>query len=118
MTEYKNKELNEQIIALLKDKKYNTVWSLLKNYGKNINSNTNLRYIIFLDCVKKYDLKKNNNFIAYYLTYLRFIKFNDDTSFYIFSPKNYRIAKKVLNERISPTEESSNYVKDLKDWSI
>lgn len=112
-----NNELNREVLELLKENKIQAAWNLVKNIGKNINSNINLRYLIFLDCVNEYDFKKNNHFIAYYITNLNYKKFNDDTSFLIFS-QNFKVAKKVLNERISPSEKTSNYVKDLKDWNI
>ena len=111
-----NNKLNQEVIELLNKGDTVGAWNLVKHIGKNINSNIDLRFVIFLDCVATYDYKKNNHFIAYYLTNLNYKKF-DDTDFLIFS-QNFRVAKKLLNEKISPSGKSSKYVDDLKNWNV
>lgn len=110
----KKKVENDQaeIILLLKKKKYNHVWELVKFIGYKEEPEVNRRYLIFKKACEDFNPDKNNNFILFFKNYIKYLDFNKDKTFY--TTTNYTFIKQLKNENISPTEDVHPMVEQLK----
>ena len=105
------------IIDALKAKDYAQAWELVKYIGYKTVPNPNERYMLFNDCVLRFNPYENNNFILFYRSQLKFRKFDQHSTFYVTqSPRIIRILK---HEAISPSgdiNKTRNLAAQLKNW--
>lgn len=106
----------EEIIELIKEKKYNKVWGKVKYIGLNQIADITKRRLIFSRAVRNFNPYENNNFILFFKNYLR--RSNDglgNDSFKITT--NNKIIKDLKNEAISPTEGGvKTFIENLKTF--
>lgn len=108
------KATNDQVklIQLLKKKKWNDAWELVKYVGYDDENDITKRYLIFKKACNDFDPAKNNNFIHFYKKYIKYLSFHKDETFVTTS--NYYFIKELKNEHISPSGEESEMVKMLR----
>lgn len=104
------------IIDALRRRDYKYVWEQVKYVGYTTVPNINSRYVIFYDIVEDFDYEKNNNFIYYYKSRLKYYSADELGTFYV--SRNRAIVNRLKQEYISPTECSeSKLTRLLKRWS-
>lgn len=115
MKKVTNDQIN--IINGIVNKQYDKVWHLVKYIGYKDMPEMQKRYIFFYSIVDDFDYEKNNNFILFYKQRLKYIKIDENKTFYITS--NRTIIGKLINESISPEGEllNSPMTREYSHWN-
>lgn len=110
------KETNELVNNYIMNKEYNKAWQYVKEIGILEVPNINERFIIFNRIAAQYDCKLNKSFMAYYKKCLRHAKFDVCSSATL--TDNKRIAKILINRRISPEIDKRRkpIIEELEKW--
>lgn len=104
----------QHIMDALDKGNYDYVWEHVKFVGFKEIPDIYERYSVFCDIVKSFDTEKNNNFIQYYKSYLKYAASNVMNSRII---KSNGVLNQVKTETISPTDcKGKPIVKNTKNW--
>lgn len=104
-----------KIIQALKDKDFLYVWEQIKYVGYADVPDVTERYIIFHKACLDFDPYKNNNFILYYKNYLKFLRFDQNSTFRVTRTRS--TIRKLKRQAISPTKQTSEMVDELSKWN-
>lgn len=106
----------QDIIQAIIDKNDLYVWDRVKYIGYMDVPSINERFIIFNKAIAEFNPAQNNNFIKFYKDYLKFLRFDRNTTFRVTT--NRSIIRKLKEQSISPTKDNhSKIVNELKKWN-
>jgi len=105
-----------EIIKAIKKGNRAYVWDKVKFIGFNDVNDVDTRYLIFNKAFGSFDPYKNNNFILFYKTYLKYERNNrEDDSYFV--TNNRTVINTLKSNFISPSEENQELIKELEQWA-
>lgn len=104
-----------EIIEAIKNNDRAFVWNKVKFIGFGDVKEIDSRYMIFNKAFGSFDPYKNNNFILFYKTYLKYERNNREDSTY-FMTTNRSVINTLKSDFISPNEENQQLINDLKSF--